>query len=197
MDGVWLARARWRRRGAWMWPTFVTLTVLDGVIGSRLPPTGEGWNGVGAGLVCCFINLFVIAVLAPIVGWLLRRIRGDLPPVVAKDYAGTTMIVAVTAVLLVVGLIHHATVRRDRAAMADAISRAQAYIGDRAPAEFRGHLAVVDTLTIEAGRVYRLCVPSSRRPREYCVIVRTGLPFARSVSFDGYEPNALFGVGTG
>ena len=80
--------------------------------------------------------------------------------------------------------------------MQDAITRAQAWIGDRAPAEFRRNLEFVSTVAIEPGRVYRTCVPSVDGRRTYCVIVNTNLPFAQSVSFAGYESNAVFAQGT-
>ena len=79
--------------------------------------------------------------------------------------------------------------------MDDAIKRAQAYIGDRAPAEFRRNLEFVDTFVIEQGSIYRTCVPSDDRKRTYCVIVKTHLPFPRSVSFAGYEPNSVMSAG--
>jgi hypothetical protein len=40
-------------------------------------------------------------------------------------------------------------------------------------------------------------VPSARTGRTYCVIVNTRAPFARSVTFDGYEPNSVFSEGVG
>jgi hypothetical protein len=195
MDGAWLARARWRRRGAWMWPAFVALTAADALIGNRLPPDGESWNAVGAALAGCFLNLIGIAVLSAPFGALVRRRRPDLPKIVARDYSGTIVMLTVSAVLLAFGLAHRPAILRDRRTMDDAISRAQAFIGDRAPAEFRRNLSTVDTFTIQTGRVYRMCVPSTNRPREYCVIVKPSLPLAASVSFGGYEPNAVFGAG--
>src|ERR1035441_9918082 len=74
----------------------------------------------------------------------------------------------------------------------DATRRAEAFIGDRAPAAFRVNLTHLDTFTIEPGSIYRTCVPSVDGARTYCVIVRTWLPFARSVTFAGYESNATF-----
>ncbi|MDQ6605817.1 MAG: hypothetical protein M3Z06_04625 [Actinomycetota bacterium] len=195
MDGAWLVRARWRLRGAWMWPAFVALTVADGLVGSSLPPTGDSWNGVGAALLGGFFNLIGIILLSVPLGMLLRRMRRDLPRVVARDYAGTLVVLSVTAVLLIAGLVHRPQVLVHRQAMADAIARAQAWIGDRAPAEFRRNLRFVSTFTIESGRMYRTCVPGAQDARTFCVIVDTQLPFARSVRFDGYEPNAVFGAG--
>jgi hypothetical protein len=195
MDGAWLVRARWRRRGAWMWPAFVALTVADGLVGSSFPPAGDSWNGVGAALLGGFLNLIGIILLSVPLGMLLRRMRRDLPKVVARDYAGTLVVFSVTAVLLIAGLIHRPQVLQHRRAMDDAIARAQAWIGDRAPAEFRRNLRFVSTFTIEAGRMYRTCVPSAHDARTFCVVVDTHLPFAQSVSFDGYESNAVFGAG--
>ena len=80
--------------------------------------------------------------------------------------------------------------------MQDAITRAQAYIGDRAPAEFRRNLQYVDTFAIQPGSIYRTCVPNDNRQRTYCVIVKTNLPFA-GVSFAGYETNEVMERGTG
>jgi hypothetical protein len=81
--------------------------------------------------------------------------------------------------------------------MRDATARAQAWIGDRAPATFRRNLERVTTFAIQPGSIYRSCVPSTDGDRTYCVIVKTQLPFARSVSFAGYEPNSLFAAGAG
>jgi hypothetical protein len=179
-----------------MWPACLVLTVTDGLVGSSLPPAGDSWNGVGAALLGGFFNLIGIILLSVPLGMLLRRMRPDLPRVVARDYAGTVVVLSVTAVLLIAGLIHRPQILQNHRTMADAIVRAQAWIGDRAPAEFRRNLRFVSTFTIEPGRMYRTCVPSARSPRTFCVIVNTRLPFAQSVSFDGYESNAVFGAGT-
>lgn len=178
-----------------MWPAFVVLTVLDAVIGAALPPAGDGWDGIGAALFAAVVNLVAIVLLSVPLRLALRRRRPDLPKVVAADYAGTTTMLALTALLLVLGALHHGRLLQDRATMSDAIRRAQAYIGDRAPDRFRRDLQYVSTFTIQAGSIYRMCVPSVDRTQTYCVIVRDRLPFARSVSFAGYEPNALFGEG--
>jgi hypothetical protein len=73
--------------------------------------------------------------------------------------------------------------------------RAEAYIGDRAPAAFRRNATHPDTYTIQAGSIYRTCVPNDAHTRTWCVVVRQSLPFARSVVFDGYEPNSVFAAG--
>jgi hypothetical protein len=197
MDGAWLHRMRWRRRGAWLWPAFAALTIADAVIGHLLPPAGDSQSLVAAGLLALVLNLIAVILLSRPLGALLRRFRRDLPSIVARDYAGTWVVTIIAAALLVAGLAHRPSVLSRRNTMNDAIARAQAWIGDRAPAEFRRNLQFVDTFAIQPGSIYRTCVPSDDRKRTYCVVVKTNLPFARSVSFAGYEPNSVMERGTG
>jgi len=195
MDGAWLRRMCWRRRGAWLWPAFVALIIVDALIGHLLPLAGQAETLVAAGLAALVLNLLAVLLLSRPLGAVLRRIRGDLPAIVARDYAGTAAILAVSAGLLVAGLVHRGTILQQQRTMRDAIVRAQAWIGDRAPAEFRRNLALVSTFTIQTGSIYRTCVPSDDRRRSFCVIVKTSLPLAQSVSFAGYEPNSVFAEG--
>jgi hypothetical protein len=197
MDGGWLARLRWRRRGAWMWPLFGLLTVFDAVIGHVLPAAGESESIGGAALLGSVVNLLALAVLSWPGGRLLRRRRPDLPMIVARDYAGSWLMAIAAAGVLAFGLAHRPTIVAHQRALRDAIVRAQAWIGYRAPAEFRRQMRVVSQFTIEPGRIYRICVPSAIRARTYCVVVQTSLPFERSVTFSGYEPNSVFGEGAG
>ena len=92
MDGerFWPARLRWRLRGAWLWPTFLALTVVNAIVLRELPLAGErGPDGIMPALILAgFMNLVVVAVLAPLAGWLLRRRRRDLPRLIATDYSG-------------------------------------------------------------------------------------------------------------
>jgi hypothetical protein len=191
-----LTRIRWRRRGAWLWPMFIALIVVDAVIGHALPPQGDTESLVAAALLACVLNLLAVVLCTRPAGAVLRRFRPDLPRVVARDYAGRGLIVAVAASLTAVGLVHHSAILAHQRTMRDAIGRAQAFIGDRAPAEFRRNVQFVNTYTIEAG-IYRICVPSAVQARSYCVVVKESLPFQRSVSFAGSESNAVFAAGVG
>ena len=90
---MWLTRMRWRMRGAWLWPSFIVLTLAEGVALDVLPITGDGPGGVLPGvLLAGFANLILIAVVAPLAGHRLRRRRPDLPRVVAQNYAGTALL---------------------------------------------------------------------------------------------------------
>jgi hypothetical protein len=197
MEGGWLVRLHWRRRGAWLWPVFVTTIAVDAAVCHALPPAGESQSVAGAGLVGLMLNLLAVLLLSRPIGAALRRVRPDLPSVVARNYAGTGVVLAVSAALLSAGLAHHASVVSAENALRDATARAQAWIGDRAPGEFRRNVQELDTYAIQPGSVYRTCVPSASRSRSYCVIVKTHLPFASSVRFAGYEPNSVFATGLG
>jgi hypothetical protein len=196
MDAAWFHRLHWRHRGAWMWPAFLAATAADAVIGQLLPPSGESQGVIGAGLIACCLNLLGIVLLSRPFGALLRRRRGDLPAIIAHDYGGTTAIMAISVALLVAGLIHHSSVSEHAQAERDAVVRAQAFIGDHAPAEFRRDLTRVDVYAIEPGAMYRVCVPGQGSSRTFCVVVKSRMPFGQSVSFDGYEPNDVFAAGT-
>lgn len=195
MERGWLHRVRWRRRGAWLWPMFVTTAIADAAIGHLRPTAGDSESVAAAAIIGLALNLLAVLLLSRPLGALLRHARGDLPGIVARNYAGTSVVLAVTIVLLALGLIHHGTIVSDEAAMRDATVRAQAWIGDHAPAQFRRNVPLSNTFVIQAGSLYRTCVPGRHGTRSYCVIVKPQLPFAQSVRFDGYEPNSVFGQG--
>jgi len=178
-----------------MWPAFLVATGADAVIGHLLPPAGASQTLFGAALLACAFNLLAVLLFSRPLGAAIRRYRPDLPRFVAKDYGGTTMLAIVSVALIAVGFAHRSTLDDNTRMLNDAIARAQAFIGDRAPDEFRRNLSVVDTYTIETGRAYRICVMSGDRLHSYCVVVRPNLPFARSVKFAGYESNSVFAQG--
>lgn len=177
-----------------MWPAFVALTLADAAIAHALPLTGESESFMGALVVASFLNLIGVVLLTRPLSMLIRRYRPDLPTIIARDYAGRTVVLAITLAITAAGLAHRSTIQQHQRAMRDAVARAEAWIGDHAPAEFRRDAQSMSVYAIEPGHVYRMCVPSSRR--EFCVVVKTDLPFQRSVTFAGYEPNAVFAQGT-
>jgi hypothetical protein len=195
MESAWLHRARWRWRGALLWPTFVLAVFADGVIASVRPFVGDSQSFGGGVLAGLIINLLGVMLLSVPVGALIRRARPDMPAQVARNYGGALVVVVLTAGLLAIGMVHHTGVLSDQRVLDDAIVRAEAYIGDRAPAEFRVNAAHTDTFVIQPGVLYRTCVPSRDRLRYYCVIVRPRLPLSQSVVPAGSEPNAVFAEG--
>src|SRR5947209_8521160 len=160
MESGMVARLRWRRRGAWLWPAFVAATVADAIIGHTLPPSGDTETVAAAFVAALVLNVLAVLLLSRPLGMLIRRYRRDMPLLIARNYAGTVVVGLVTAALLGAGLAHHAAITSNRQSMRDAIVRAQAWIGARAPATFRRNLKWVDTFAIEPGQLYRACVPS-------------------------------------
>src|SRR5581483_3892249 len=100
-----LVRLRWRRAGAWMWPSFILFTLVDGVVGHSLPPAGSTESLTAAALLGLVLNLLGVLFLSRPIGWGLRRIRRDLPSFIARDYGGTFVVLALTATLLLAGVI--------------------------------------------------------------------------------------------
>ena len=195
MEAAWIARARWRWRGAWLWPAFVVTAVLDGVIATVRPFVGDRQSFAGGLLAGLILNLLAVLFCSRFFGLVLRRWRTDMPVGVARNYGGTIAVVLVSAALLAIGVARHPAIVDNEHALRDAIVRAVAYIGDHAPATFRANAERTDTFTIQAGTMYRTCVPSQDGKRSYCVIVKPRLPLASSVVFAGYEPNWLFAEG--
>ena len=164
---------RWRWRGALLWPAFIALTLLDAFLLGELPIAGDGGTAfVPALLLAFFFNLLAVAVVAPLAGRRLRRLRPDMPKVVADDYAGTALVCLVTVGLVVGGLIHRPQ-RQD--AEHDLIvqqAAARQFIAREAPAPFRARVGESDTLKL-GDEYFRTCVPGPDPNRWFCVFVST------------------------
>jgi hypothetical protein len=194
MDGVqrvWHRRLRWRLRGAWMWPAFLVLTLVDGVLFVVLPPYEGAPPAVFPGVILAlFFNLLAVAVLAPLAGVLLRRRRPDLPRFVATDYAGAILLSGIAVVLLGAGVAH-----REAHAAEDAREQAVAramhdYVVHSAP-QYQAGLDHIDAIRTEPDR-YRACVPGADSRHSLCLLVRTDQhPPGITVDTD-QSPNGMF-----
>jgi hypothetical protein len=171
VERLWHRRLRWRLRGAWQWPVFAALTVLDGLLLVELPFTGDGADLFGGILLAGFLNLAAVAVLAPLIGRAVRLRRPDLPRLIASDYAGTALLAAITVLLLAGGLLHRpalAAEEDDERAVAEAVHH---YVRTETPEYARG-LTAIDAIRIVPDE-YRACVPSADPSRWLCLIVST------------------------
>ena len=117
-ERFWPARIRWRLRGAWMWPTFITVTLVDGLLLHLLPPIGTGVDLIPAILVATFGNLLLIGAVAP---WLAKRTWKRRPAAepgappraqleVLSDRIGTGLLVATILGVVAAGLAARPTV---------------------------------------------------------------------------------------
>jgi hypothetical protein len=188
VESVRWRRLRWRLRGAWQWPAFVVLTVVDVILVARLPFQGEGADAMGAFLVAGFFNLIAVAVLAPVFGWLLRKRRRDLPFMIARDYAGAVLLVAITAGLVTGGLIHRAALIEERADERAVSAAVQHYVAANEPA-FMAGLGAIDSLRLETDH-YRACVMGTER-LPLCLFINTDQSPAGVVRDPSREPNSM------
>lgn len=186
VESVRLRRLRWRLRGAWQWPTFFVLTVVDAVLLVRLPFQGEGIDLFGALIAAGFINVLTLVLLAPLGGALLRHRRRDLPFLIARDYAGATLLVVVFAGVLTGGLIHRSGLRDERADRAAVYTAVHRYVV-RAQPEFSAGLAYMSTRKLSDDH-YRACV---ERPGDMpiCLFVNTDQTPAGITRDPAREPN--------
>jgi hypothetical protein len=194
MEGVqrvWQRRLRWRLRGAWMWPTFLVLTLADGVLFVWLPPYEGGPPQVfPAVILALFVNLLAVAVAAPLAGLWLRRVRPDLPRLIATDYAGTALILGFFAVLVVAGLAHRSAHAAEEARQQSVAKAMHDYVISTAP-EYQPGLDHIDAIRTEPDR-YRVCVPSSDTRRALCLLVRTDQQPPGITRDPDQEPNGSF-----
>ena len=171
-ESLWVTRMRWRMRGAWLWPAFVALTVLEGIALEVLPISGDGPGGVVPGvLLAGFANLIAVATIAPLAGRRLRRGRPDLPRIIADNYAGTALLCAIAAGILALGLVHRPQVlaeQADRGAVAGAVHD---YVVAQAPGYRRG-IASTEAVRLD-DELYRACVPGADPKRWLCLFVNT------------------------
>ena len=198
-ERFWPARVRWRLRGAWMWPTFIAVTLLDGLILHLLPPIGTGVDLIPAILIATFGNLAVIGALAP---WLARRTwrrraaaEPGAPPraqlEVLTDRIGTGLLVATVVGVLVAGLAARPTVVSETE---DTERNAQAFrdfILSHGDQELIRNLETANTVRLGED-FFRTCVARDDRDRYFCTLIDTSRT-PPQIDVDGSaEPNSAY-----
>jgi 4-amino-4-deoxy-L-arabinose transferase-like glycosyltransferase len=171
-ERVWHRRLRWRLRGAWQWPAFVVLTLVDGILLVLLPPYDGAPENVFPGVVLAgFANLLAVAVVAPAVGALVRRARPDLPRLIASNYAGGWLLAAITAVLLAAGLLNRSAIEAEQARERAVAVAMHDYVLREEP-RLRGSLSTIDLIRIDRD-YYRACIPGADPRHWLCLFVST------------------------
>jgi hypothetical protein len=186
-----LRRLRWRLRGALLWPAFVVLTLGEMLLVHWLPVAGDDTSLLGALLLAGCLNVIAVALVGGLGGAALRRLRPDLPKVVADNYAGTAALGLVAAAFVVAGLVHRPEIageHEDFAAQSVAVRRWLEANGD---AFARAHVSATTTLRIDAD-LYRSCVPGRDPRRWLCVFVDTSSSPPRVRRDPSHESNASF-----
>jgi hypothetical protein len=177
-ERFWPTRMRWRLRGAWMWPSFAALTLLDGLLLHRLSPVREGIDLIPAILVATFGNIVLIGAVAP---WLARRIwkrrpaAGEGAPAKAQlevlsDRIGTGLLVASVFGILAAGLANRPTIVAETDQRQRAAQELFDYVTGHGSAELRRNLEASDTRRYTDG-YYRSCIPHDDRERWTCFFI--------------------------
>jgi hypothetical protein len=172
-EALWANRLRWRMRGATLWPAFVVAVAVDALLLELLPIEGDDGPGLfAAGILAGFLNLFVVAVAAPLAGLALRRRRGGTPAVVATDQAGTVLLAVVAVLVAGLGLAHRPAVREADADLAAQAAVARQFVLAHAPSQYQDNVDRLSTWK-QGANLYRTCVPGRDPRRAFCVIVNT------------------------
>jgi hypothetical protein len=180
-------------RGAWLWPAFFGLTLLDGLVIWRLPPYDGAPPGlVGGILLAGFANLLLVALVAPLVGRRLRRVRQDLPKVIAIDYAGTALVGMLAVIVVAAGIVHRPAITAKAEARTDAVAAVRDRVRLAEP-QFAAGLGAEDVLELEPDS-YRVCVPGPDPERWLCHIVDVDRDPPRVFRDDSMEPNSSLRV---
>ena len=180
-ERLWARRLRWRLRGAWQWPAYAVLTLVDAVILHELPPVREGVEFVPGLIVSSFGNLFLIGAVAPWLGErLAQRERAgkengvpfSVRAEVLKDRSAAVLLAIATVGLVVAGLGNREAYITITDAQKDAAIAARAYVEQSAPAEIRRNVEAMNRDTLEDD-YFRMCVPFDDPSRAWCFFVDT------------------------
>lgn len=177
-ERFWPARVRWRLRGAWMWPTFIAITLLDGLILHLLPPIGTGVDPIPAILIATFGNLVMIGAVAP---WLARLTWNRRPAAepgapakaqleVLTDRIGTGLLLATVAGVLAAGLAAKPLVVVETEARERAAKELLQYVAAHGSPELRRNVDASDTRRL-ADAYFRTCIPHDDRNGWTCFFV--------------------------
>jgi hypothetical protein len=167
-----LRRLRWRMSGAWLWPTFVFVIVLEMGLLHWLPIAGTGSGPIAGLLLAGTLNLIAIVLLGGIGSVVLRRRRGDLPKVVADDYAGLAALAVVGAAFLIAGIVHRPELQAERAAFGAQSLATRLWVQNNGDAFTRAHVDIADSVLVDTN-LYRTCVPEPDPKRWLCLIIDT------------------------
>ncbi len=177
-ERFWPARVRWRLRGAWMWPTFIAITLLDGLIMWRLPPVGGGVDLIPALLIATFGNLILIAAIAP---WLARRTWKRRPAAepgappraqleVLTDRIGTGLLLATVVGVVVAGVAARPLVVSETDETERNAKAFREFILGSGDEELIRNLETANTIEL-GDTIFRTCVARDDRRRYFCTLI--------------------------
>jgi hypothetical protein len=176
-ERFWVARARWRLRGAMLWPAFVVLTLLDGFVLYRLSPVGFDFKDpIAPMILATFGNLFLIAVVAPLLSRRLIARRPGSPAQVERevlnDRVGTALLALGLVGVIAAGLGNRQVVVSETDATERNAQALTQYIAHSGNPELIRNRETANTRRLSEG-YFRTCVARDNRLRAYCFYVDT------------------------
>jgi len=200
-ERFWPTRMRWRLRGAWMWPSFIAITLLDGLLLHELPPVRTGVEIIPGILLATFGNLVLIGAVAP---WLARRLWKRRPAAdpgappraqfeVLSDRIGTGLLVASVFGVLAAGLAARPTVVSETESTEENARAVREYILRSGDEELVRNLETANTIRLADG-YFRTCVARDDRERNFCLFVDTNEDPTSIVRDRSAEPNSVYRV---
>jgi hypothetical protein len=198
-ERFWPARIRWRLRGATMWPAFIAVTFIDGLIIHLLPPVSTGVDIVPAMLLATFGNLILVGVLAP---WLARRAWSRRPAAdpgappkaqleVLTDRIGTGFLLASILAVLAAGLAARPTVVSETEDTERNAEAFRAFVLHTGEAELIRNLETANTVRLGED-YFRTCIARDDRQRYFCAFVDTKSDPAEVTRDRSAEPNSAY-----
>ena len=178
-ERLWARRLQWRLRGAWMWPAYAVLTLLDAVILHELPPIRTGVDFIPALIVSSFTNLFLMGAVAP---WLGKRLAqreresdGNGVPLavrveILKDRSAAALLGMATLGVLAAGLATRPLIVSETKDTERNAELVREHVIADAPHEIQRNVDTANTVRLEEG-YFRTCINYDDRTRAYCVFV--------------------------
>lgn len=163
---------RWRMSGAWLWPAFAIVIVLEMGLLHWLPIAGRGSGWVAGLLLAGSLNLIAIVLVGGLGSVVLRRWRGDLPKVVADDRAGLAALAVVGLAFLVAGIVHRPELQAEQAAFSAQSLATRLWVRNNGDAFARAHVDGADSVLVDTD-LYRTCVPEPDPKRWLCLVIDT------------------------
>ena len=190
---------RWRLRGAWQWPAFGVLTVLDGLILHLLPPIRTGVDPIPGLIIASFGNLVLVGLVAP---WLARRlvararqpasVQAALPAEVVHDRTATAILAVGAVALVVAGLATRPLVVSETEATERLAATVREYVSTHGTDEVQRNLDTANTRQTDEAGYFRTCIALDDRTRAFCMFVDTKTEPPTIVPDSDQRPNQLY-----
>jgi hypothetical protein len=181
-----------------MWPAFVVLTLVDGVLLHELPPTRTGVDLIPGILIATFANLVLIGAVAP---WLAKRIwvrrpqpASGAPPQAERelltDRVGTALLVAGVFGVLAAGLAARPAVVSETEDTEEAARALLTYVRHSGNEELNRNLETANTARLADG-YFRTCIARDERGRFFCFFIDVNKKPTQIIRDPSAAPNPL------